>query len=172
MPLRTCSRSYRRDDWERFSLRCVLILPRRQTREPQSLGNIFNTEFKQGGNSLGALRMERTDLEKAVERADRARGAEGGASALQQLRNSVKHANVRVGGRGKKIAGDTRRSEERPLRDPSGDEHFRAKSVKHSWRCGTRPRRDKSRLFMQLRLRKKTPTTTTKQPRSVTMPLI
>lgn len=34
------------------------------------------------------------------------------ASALQQLRNSVKHANVRVGGEKR------RRREERPLRDP------------------------------------------------------
>lgn len=48
---------------------------------------------------------------------------------------------------GGKTAGDTRRSEEQPLRDPSRDEHFRAKSVKHSWRCGARPRRNKAGFY-------------------------
>lgn len=68
-----------------------------------------------------------------------------------------------------------RRSEERPLRDPSGDEHFRAKSVTAPAvfdRCGTRPRRNKSRLFMQLRLRKKQNTDNKNDKKSVTMPLI
>lgn len=40
---------------------------------------------------------------------------------------------------------DTEKSD--PCATPLRDEHFRAKSVKHSWRRGARPRRNKAGFY-------------------------
>lgn len=174
LPLRTCSRSHRRDNWRDFLCAVSLFFFfQSQTRERRGVRhgvktrrnaerNIFppDTEIKKRGNCAWLSANETHRPGKEGGRVDRAAEA---ASALQQLRNSVKNANVRVGGGTERQALDAEKSAPgvTPFATSTSDRSLSNTGVDTEWEGERERETEQSRVLMQLLFLKKK-----KQPKS------